>query len=395
MLFRSVIAARRNREVDGVIDQLRRHGLSVERFATCQYPEHEFLTWNSFPCIDRKRDVPKAGWLCDLSGWSFEDRLEGLEREIAASESTAFVEGSLLALECPWLNSVQVVRTASRKLFQLNVAQRLGLSQPETCVTNSPSDARKFCLLYPRVVAKTLSTSYVLYGQKRFKFYTRRIGQMGDDVFKNLRFGPMVFQVEIEKAEELRVTVVDNETFAVRLELSKIDKDEVDIRRLDYAQHQASFSACKDRPDLLEASLKITQALGLSYAGIDWAVDKFGGAYFLECNPLGAFKWFEICGGHDITGARLACSGGLHLEVSPAGSKRWFWKYHKDGKEGRMSLGSYPDVGPKDARKVRDAVKLQKSQEADPVMVRKVEKLKASRTDGDTFKTVALEWYAK
>ena len=43
--------------------------------------------------------------------------------------------------------------------------------------------------------------------------------------------------------------------------------------------------------------------------------------------------------------ARLACSGGLYLEISPAGSKRWFWKYRKDGKEGRMALGSYPDVG--------------------------------------------------
>ena len=47
------------------------------------------------------------------------------------------------------------------------------------------------------------------------------------------------------------------------------------------------------------------------------------------------------------------------------------------------------------ARKARDAAKLQKSQGADPVMVRKVQKLIASRTDGDTFKTVALEWYAK
>ena len=45
--------------------------------------------------------------------------------------------------------------------------------------------------------------------------------------------------------------------------------------------------------------------------------------------------------------ARLACSGGLHLEISPARSKRWFWKYRKDGKEGRMAPASYPDVGPK------------------------------------------------
>jgi len=92
---------------------------------------------------------------------------------------------------------------------------------------------------------------------------------------------------------------------------------------------------------------------------------------------------------------RLACSGGLYLEVSPAGSKRWFWKYRKDGKEGRMALGSYPEVGPKDAREARDAARQQKDAGRDPVQVRKVEKLKASRTDGDTFKTVALEWYAK
>ena len=41
---------------------------------------------------------------------------------------------------------------------------------------------------------------------------------------------------------------------------------------------------------------------------------------------------------------RLSDSGGLYLEISPAGSKRWFWKYRKNGKEGRMALGSYPAV---------------------------------------------------
>lgn len=94
------------------------------------------------------------------------------------------------------------------------------------------------------------------------------------------------------------------------------------------------------------------------------------------------------------TRARLACSGGLYLEVSPAGSKRWFYKYRKDGKEGRMALGSYPDVGAKDARKARDAAKLKKSTGVDPVQVRKVEKLKATTPDADTFKVTALEWYA-
>jgi integrase len=93
--------------------------------------------------------------------------------------------------------------------------------------------------------------------------------------------------------------------------------------------------------------------------------------------------------------ARFSDSGGMYLQVSPAGSKRWFLKYRIAGTEKQLALGSYPAVTLTAARKARDAAKLQKSQGADPLMVRKVEKLKASRTDGDTFKTVALEWYAK
>ena len=52
---------------------------------------------------------------------------------------------------------------------------------------------------------------------------------------------------------------------------------------------------------------------------------------------------------------RLTDSGGLYLEVTPNGRKRWFWKYRYDNKEKRLSLGSYPAVhldevlGPLDA----------------------------------------------
>jgi integrase len=92
---------------------------------------------------------------------------------------------------------------------------------------------------------------------------------------------------------------------------------------------------------------------------------------------------------------RLTDAGGLYLEISPAGSKRWFWKTYQDGKEGRMALGAYPAVTLTSARKARDAAKLHKAQGRNPVEVRKVEKLKAARPGGDTFQAVALEWYKK
>ena len=93
--------------------------------------------------------------------------------------------------------------------------------------------------------------------------------------------------------------------------------------------------------------------------------------------------------------ARFADSGGMYLQVSPAGSKRWFLKYRAGGKEKQLALGSYPSVSLKSARLARDAAKAQKAEGTDPVQARKVEKLKTARPGGDTFQAVALEWYAK
>ena len=93
--------------------------------------------------------------------------------------------------------------------------------------------------------------------------------------------------------------------------------------------------------------------------------------------------------------ARFADSGGMYLQVSPAGSKRWFLKYRVGGKEKQLALGSYPDVSLKSARFARDAAKLQKSEGTDPIQARKLSKLKASRSSGDTFKAIALEWFGK
>ncbi len=91
---------------------------------------------------------------------------------------------------------------------------------------------------------------------------------------------------------------------------------------------------------------------------------------------------------------RFTDAGGLYLEVSPAGSKRWFLKYSLAGVEKRLALGSYPTKSLAAARKAREAAKLNKSEGRDPVQLRKVEKLKAIAADADTFKVTALEWYA-
>src|SRR5256885_14134114 len=51
---------------------------------------------------------------------------------------------------------------------------------------------------------------------------------------------------------------------------------------------------------------------------------------------------------------KLADSKGLYLLVTTTGSKLWRLKYRIDGKEKKLALGSYPEVGLKNARARRD-----------------------------------------
>src|SRR5438093_2051944 len=90
---------------------------------------------------------------------------------------------------------------------------------------------------------------------------------------------------------------------------------------------------------------------------------------------------------------KLFDSGGLYLEVSPAGGKYWRWKYRFGGKEKRLAFGVYPDVSLKAAREKRDTVRQQLGAGIDPGDARKAEKI--AHAGSESFEAIAREWYAK
>ena len=75
---------------------------------------------------------------------------------------------------------------------------------------------------------------------------------------------------------------------------------------------------------------------------------------------------------------KLSDERGLYLEVSPTGSKWWRLKYRFDGKEKRLALGVYPDVGLKDARERREAARKLLANGVDPGEHRKAQNRLAS-----------------
>jgi hypothetical protein len=85
----------------------------------------------------------------------------------------------------------------------------------------------------------------------------------------------------------------------------------------------------------------------------------------------------------------------LYVEVSPSGGKWWRLKYRFGGKEKRLSLGVYPDVGLKDARERRDRSRKLIADGIDPAENRKALKSARISKGANSFEVVAREWLGK
>lgn len=89
---------------------------------------------------------------------------------------------------------------------------------------------------------------------------------------------------------------------------------------------------------------------------------------------------------------RLFDGGGLYLEVAPSGGRWWRLKYRHDGKEKRLSLGTYPDTSLKAARERRDQARRLLADGIDPSQARQAEKAQAARETEHPFEAVARAW---
>ncbi|MEX3763697.1 tyrosine-type recombinase/integrase [Paraburkholderia phenoliruptrix] len=92
---------------------------------------------------------------------------------------------------------------------------------------------------------------------------------------------------------------------------------------------------------------------------------------------------------------KISDERGLYLEVTPTGSKWWRFKYRIDGKEKRLSLGVYPDVGLQKAREKRDDARKLVADGVDPSLHRKAQKQARADANANSFEVVTREWFEK
>ncbi|PXX45913.1 tyrosine-type recombinase/integrase [Aquitalea magnusonii] len=85
----------------------------------------------------------------------------------------------------------------------------------------------------------------------------------------------------------------------------------------------------------------------------------------------------------------------LYLEVTPAGGKRWLFRYRFNGKAGKLALGKYPTVRIAEARDKAAAARKLLADGINPGAQRKADKLAAKLSSESTFAAIAGEWHDK
>ncbi|MFJ5306551.1 ATP-grasp ribosomal peptide maturase [Streptomyces sp. NPDC088350] len=214
--------------------------------------------------------------------------------EWLTEEASQALYGMLRGSGARWMNHPDAARRARHKPWQLRLAQRSGLPVPATLITTFPQAAREFSRRFPDLVVKPVSGAHPQDPPRAVP--TSRVAPDAD--FAAVAFGPTLLQRRIAKRADIRLTVVGERMLAARTATAPDpDPTEVDVR---FAAPAQPWHPTDVPPRIAAAVLTYMRDAELAYGAFDFAEDRDGTWWFLECNQSGQFGFVEADTGQPI-----------------------------------------------------------------------------------------------
>jgi glutathione synthase/RimK-type ligase-like ATP-grasp enzyme len=187
------------------------------------------------------------------------------------------------------VNRVAPMGSNFSKPFQAQLIRRFGFEVPETLITNEPELVRAFRVRHQKIIYKSISGVRSIVQTFNDEDMTR---------LDNIRWCPTQFQAFVE-GTNVRVHTVGQKVFA-----TAISTEATDYR---YAQRQigdhAELREVELSDELAEMCVKLSEGLGLAFAGIDLKITPDKRVYCFEVNPSPAFSYYQANTGQPIARA--------------------------------------------------------------------------------------------
>lgn len=226
--------------------------------------------------------------------------LEEGYREYRTNEWLSALKSVYLYLGNRWFSHPSAILLAEDKPRQLRLAKSLGFAVPQTLVSNSFSEIRQFAT-GRTVIGKPLRQALITSSSTEQVIYTTRLPEIAEADREAISAAPAIYQTEIAKQRDLRVTVIGERVFAVAIDSQSRSETVTDWRRgsvPDLAHELVELPA-----DIEALCVRLVQQLDLRFGAIDLVLDTEGRHWFLECNPSGQWAWIENRTGAPISSA--------------------------------------------------------------------------------------------
>lgn len=215
-----------------------------------------------------------------------------VEEQLKRSQWSAFIRNLIVLDKAVWMNYPVATYQAENKLYQLKIAERCGLTVPETYLGNSLSQNISQSRMY---IIKSLDTALFYEGGREMFTYSTMI--KGTELISaEIQLAPVIIQEYLSPKIDLRVTFVNNRLFPVSI-TQQGGAIEGDWRQSN--KDNLTYTPV-ELPEVIEQQLALLmKRLNLSFGGIDLALvgNKY---YFIEVNPTGEWGWLTSCAGLPI-----------------------------------------------------------------------------------------------
>ena len=187
------------------------------------------------------------------------------------------------------VNRMSPMGSNGSKPFQGQLILDQGIGIPETLITNDPELVREFREAHGQIIYKSISG---------VRSIVKTLEPEDEPRLDSIRWCPVQFQRYLE-GTNVRVHTVGTEVFATAIETSGTDYR--------YAQREeggeTELRATELSDDLAERCVRLSESLGLAFAGIDLKITPEGEVYCFEVNPSPAYSYYEANTGQPIAAA--------------------------------------------------------------------------------------------
>jgi len=210
-------------------------------------------------------------------------------------ENTLFYESftSNMAPNAWWINTKESANRANFKLLQLKIASECGMIIPTTLCSNDPAEIHQFITNHDEtgVIYKPLCSNFWFESDQMKVAYTARVKHVDLPSNKLLQQLPGLFQKEVKKKYELRITCFGDYIVAAKLNSQDHPDGIIDWRAI-----RAGVLSVEpyDLPITIECKIRsFMQEIGIVFGSFDFIVTPDHDYVFLEVNEQGQFLWIE------------------------------------------------------------------------------------------------------